>query len=289
MYIQYQQLKKKGFLTGSKSKAFVGGGYIVSVVSKHLFSNRSSPNVRFEGYDFEFKNLKNKSFVENFKFASNFIEKHANIEPTKWEKRLQLFSFCCIFSLFLYRTLAEIYLISNGELESFKLTSTFLQLRSLAYIILFFSIIPYVYRTFFSAVKAFFLYFKLIFKNTDFQLVSFSSIFLAGLGGTFWKMKKPIAAVCALCGSGLIGINEQYYTTYGFSPSREFELARHGYQTWDDAKRHILNPGEYMQSTYDPYIQDSIKKATELEEENAKQKNEIERLNKIVDDALRKK
>jgi hypothetical protein len=74
-----------------------------------------------------------------------------------------------------------------------------------------------------------------------------------------------------------------------FSISRYFELARHGYQTWDDAKRHILNPGEYMQASYNPYIQDSIKKATELAEENIKQKNEIDRLNKIVEDALRKK
>jgi hypothetical protein len=286
----YNQSKiKYGFLIGSKSTAFVGGFDIVIGVRKHLFSNVPSSKEFFEGYDFEFKNLKNKSFIENFKFASNFIEKHANIEPTKGEKRLQLISFCCVFSLFLYRTIMEIYLISNGDFEPLKLTSTFLQLRSIAYFILFFSIIPYVYRTFFSGFKTFFLYFRLLFRNTDFQLVSFSSVFLAGLSGAFWKMKKPIAAVCALCGSGLIGINEQYYTTYGFSPSREFELARHGYQTWDDAKRHILNPGEYMQANYDPYIQDSIKKATELAEENIKQKNEIDRLNKIVEDALRKK
>jgi hypothetical protein len=157
-----------------------------------MLSNVPSSKEFFEGYDFEFKNLKNKSFIENFKFASNFILKHVNIEPTKVEKRLQLFSFCCVFSLFLYRTIMEIYLISNGQLEPFQLTSTFLQLRSIAYFILFFSIIPYAYRTFFSGFKAFFLYFRLVFRNTDFQLVSFSSVFLAGLGGIFWEMKKPI-------------------------------------------------------------------------------------------------
>jgi hypothetical protein len=280
---------KYGFLTGSKSVAFVGGFDVVIGVRKQMFSNVPSSNEFFEGYDFEFKNLKNKSFVENFKFASNFIEKHANIEPTKWEKRLHLISFCCVFSLFLYRTIMEIYLISNGELEPFNLTSTFLQLRSIAYFILFFSIIPYVYRTFCSGFKAFFLYFRLLFRNTEFKLVSFSSVFLAGLGGAFWKMKKPIAAVCALCGSGLIGINEQYYTTYGFSPSREFELARHGYQTWDDAKRHILNPGEYMQSIHDPYIQDSIKNAVLHKEQIKTLRTQNEALQKALEEALRKK
>jgi hypothetical protein len=207
------------------------------------------------------------------KQSSSFLEEHANLQPHKQEKRFQIF----FMLLMLFNTIYSLWFV--GSLNMSK--SAEMYYKIFVHLGIFFSFLPFGLRSFVSLSKAGVLMYKETLKREK-PLTGL----LLGTTALLWKYKAPVAFVCVACVSGVLTVNDYYAATYGFSISGEIETARHGDQTWEQAKQHILNPYEYKDSVEAPYIQDIKKENMSLIRRN---KELEERINKIIEDSLTKK
>jgi hypothetical protein len=204
------------------------------------------------------------------KYSSSFLEEHANLQPYKQERRFQIF----FMLLMLLNTIYSLWFM--GSIDMSKIVEMYYKM--FVHLGVFFSFLPFGVRSFISLSKAGILLYKDKLKREK-PLAGF----LLGTTALLWKYKGPVAFVCVACVSGILTINDYYSTTYGFSISGEIETARHGDQTWEQAKHHIFNPYEYKDSTEAPYIQD-------LKKEHAREVGALkEQINKIIEENQNKK
>lgn len=187
--------------------------------------------------------LEVQEFFLGFRRALLFYEEHApEIESGKWEYRLQL--------LFLLSWICVTLLGDYMVIHQIPLPGWWSALKIFIFLGLFITLGSYGLRGTWAVIRAA----SLLFRGTT-PAGGTLGLFGAAMA-TVWKIWKPVVTACGACVMGGIAVNEVFSTTYGFAPSREIMLARHGLQSWDEARTHILHPEQYRQSAESPQLQD---------------------------------
>lgn len=215
--------------------------------------------------------MKLKNYLNYFMINVKYIETHADTEPRNWENYCMMLG---VFGLLLYPTLAygsKLFIYEN-----------YLFIKGFFWLLFALGGIPYGIRATMSI--GILLYKKSLPAFGD----GLSGIFF-GAAAVCWKLKKPILAGCFGCLGSVCGASDLFQSRYQFSPMREFWLAFDQHQTWDQAKEHVLNPAKYSGTNIEPYLQDKLQKAAQIEHQNEVLRAKNQALQKALDDALRKK